>query len=114
MISFDGDGRMFVIEMRTYMQDIDGNNTLKGTITLVNDSTINATGGSLKLAKKVDKNGLQLTLSANVKEAVNNVVPNASSGSGGTPAGNRFDPVIKVSGQIAGSGAARNVSPAKS
>ncbi|HYR59327.1 MAG TPA: hypothetical protein VEO95_11875, partial [Chthoniobacteraceae bacterium] len=25
MIAFDGDGRMFVIEMRTYMQDIDGN-----------------------------------------------------------------------------------------
>lgn len=24
-ISFDGDGRMFVVEMRTYMQDIDGN-----------------------------------------------------------------------------------------
>jgi hypothetical protein len=24
-IAFDGNGRMYVVEMRTYMQDIDGN-----------------------------------------------------------------------------------------
>ena len=29
MASFDGDGRMYVVEMRTYMQDIDGNHELE-------------------------------------------------------------------------------------